>query len=281
MESKKLQSWSTEDTDFLRNNFDKLLYKEIATILGRTEKSIKRRCQNLGLRTRKISEVDHDYFDTWSASVSYILGFIVSDGCIQYDIKKHRYCLEFCIHKKDIEILEFIKFELKSNIDIRLRNNNLISLKITSKKICEKLISLGITPRKTGKEILPIGLPDEFLWDFIRGYFDGDGCINIRGRNGRTGTFSICSASKTIFDEIKNKTKIGTIVDRTKFTKSGNNFYEWIIRDQENLKKLYYSIYNSNFCLKRKYNKFTQYINNINSPTYRQIKEAALKTIAV
>lgn len=272
--------WTNDEVDFLRNNFDKMLYREIAIILKRTEKSIKRKCQYLGIKTRKIGEVNHDYFDSWSSNMAYILGFTVADGCVQYNIEKSRYCLEFCIHKKDIEVLEFIKNELKSNIEIfYAKNNDMIYLKLTSKKICEKLISFGITPQKTGKEILPIGLPDEFLWDFIRGYFDGDGCISFREKNPRCGSFFICCSSKEILTDIQSKTTIGKVISKIDKRRL-STMYNWEVLDHESMRDLYFKLYNGNFSLSRKHNKFTQYINNINAPTYKQIKEAAKQLIA-
>ncbi len=37
------------------------------------------------------------------------------------------------------------------------------------------LMSIGITPAKS-KTIASVAVPDEFFADFLRGYFDGDGC---------------------------------------------------------------------------------------------------------
>jgi intein-encoded DNA endonuclease-like protein len=52
------------------------------------------------------------------------------------------------------------------------------SLSFTSKKIRQAIESYGIGNNKTFKlHNLPDNLPKEFLTDYIRGFFDGDGSI--------------------------------------------------------------------------------------------------------
>jgi intein/homing endonuclease len=52
------------------------------------------------------------------------------------------------------------------------------SLSFTSKKIRQTIESYGIGNNKTFKlHNLPDNLPKEFLVDYIRGFFDGDGSI--------------------------------------------------------------------------------------------------------
>ncbi|MEK9201315.1 MAG: LAGLIDADG family homing endonuclease [Patescibacteria group bacterium] len=42
----------------------------------------------------------------------------------------------------------------------------------------QDLINLGVTPRKSLRLQLP-KIPDIYFPHFLRGYFDGDGCVNI------------------------------------------------------------------------------------------------------
>ena len=132
-----------------------------------------------------------DYFKTWSASMAYILGFILADGCIVHKdyCKTTSNFLALGIHTKDRCILEFIRDEIYPeakirDVDyIRKTGENIgkhrieSTLSIYSRIIVEDLMRLGIIPRKTGKEVIPPGLPDKFFPDFLRGVFDGDGCV--------------------------------------------------------------------------------------------------------
>jgi intein-encoded DNA endonuclease-like protein len=133
--------------------------------------------------------VNHNYFsnDWWSHNKAWILGFTQADGCVV--ITEDR--LSYRLHIKDSKILEFIKKELeytgiigKVNIyDIRTNKYyNQAVLQISSKQIKEDLIKLGITPQKTGKEVF-CNIPQEYIYSYIRGIFDGDGSICICKNN--------------------------------------------------------------------------------------------------
>jgi intein/homing endonuclease len=51
-------------------------------------------------------------------------------------------------------------------------------IRIGSHEIYNDLVSLGITPHKSKTICLP-KVPSEYLAAFLRGYLDGDGCINL------------------------------------------------------------------------------------------------------
>ena len=64
------------------------------------------------------------------------------------------------------------------------RNNNKcfdqIATTIVSQQIFNDLCNIGITPRKTWDmkiDDVMSHIPKQFIRDFLRGYFDGDGCI--------------------------------------------------------------------------------------------------------
>lgn len=72
---------------------------------------------------------------------------------------------------------------------------------ISNKSLYKQIISLGITERKS-KTIKWINLEDHLYKGFIRGVFDGDGCISwYRGplNNKGTGDKRICGAWHSIF----------------------------------------------------------------------------------
>lgn len=58
--------------------------------------------------------------------------------------------------------------------------------------MAKRLTELGVEPRKTFKIRFPIWLPSELHSHFIRGYFDGDGCLVVSTTRNKA-AFSIVS----------------------------------------------------------------------------------------
>lgn len=118
---------------------------------------------------------------------AYWLGFIASDGCL-YRREGHQGMISLSVNEKDVEILDNFKKELDTakpisiSTDKRRPNTKMASLQITGDKIFNDILSLGIGVRKTfDMELDKIfeNIPKKFIFDFILGYFDGDGSIYI------------------------------------------------------------------------------------------------------
>jgi hypothetical protein len=132
--------------------------------------------------------INDNYFNQWSSNMSYILGFWWADGFIY----KNKFFITQ--HKKDKYILDKIIEEMKSDYIARPnKRDNTLTLEISSKKIVNDIIKLGGKYKKSKTCTFPF-VPSEFLKDFIRGYFDGDGCITF-GSGKRFYTSSFTSGS--------------------------------------------------------------------------------------
>jgi hypothetical protein len=144
-------------------------------------------------------KVNHNFFKVWSHDMAYILGLWWADGCIQ----KNLFTITQSV--KDKYILDNIALIMESNRPIQKRNPRYaFDFKISSEKIVNDICSIGGKERKS----LDIGfpkIPNKFLPDFIRGYFDGDGYIGLN-KNNRL-AIVICSGSdnfmKRLFKVIK------------------------------------------------------------------------------
>ncbi len=118
--------------------------------------------------------------------MSYVLGYIVADGCIAIskDRKSHPFTLN--ITSVDLKHLYLLKETLESEHKIskksRKADNNGYQLQIRNHIITKDLLNLGIQPRKT-YNLYPIKVPDKYFPDFVRGFFDGDGSIYIYNVN--------------------------------------------------------------------------------------------------
>lgn len=118
------------------------------------------------------------FFSKWSSEMAYILGFWFADGYMTND-KSYRVAF-FSI---DENHLQNIANTLAYNAPVkRFRRNgkvgSIYTLTFRSKNLFNDLISLGGVSRKSLTMQFP-EVPDIFLVDFIRGYFDGDGSIHL------------------------------------------------------------------------------------------------------
>lgn len=131
-----------------------------------------------------------DYFkEINSANKAYWLGFLYADGCITRTYKNEKLknmSLEITLCNEDKHHLEKLRDCLESNLVIHdkivhgkekdYKSNRLI---VSCTSMCRDLINLGCTPQKTYDIQFPTYeiVPYKYMRDFIRGFFDGDGCI--------------------------------------------------------------------------------------------------------
>ena len=131
--------------------------------------------------------INRKFFSSWNSEMSYVLGFVVADGCIgvkrirKRDGVKQYY---FNITSKDRLHLENIKKAMNSQQKIYCKGNGYSNSKDyyfiqnSYQEICKDLLNLGIYPRKT-YNLNPIKVPIKYFPDFVRGFFDGDGSVYI------------------------------------------------------------------------------------------------------
>lgn len=134
-------------------------------------------------------QVDGDYFATIdSEEKAYWLGFLYADGYVR--IKNNRSGqLKLKLSSKDRSHIELFNKCLSSNYPIKdyisiikykdgESKSNVSEVSIYNTKIVNDLIYNGCISNKTFLIRLPI-IDISIIRHFIRGYFDGDGCISI------------------------------------------------------------------------------------------------------
>lgn len=130
---------------------------------------------------RKYS-LNENYFSKLSDVSAYFLGFIAADGHItNYENKKNYLIIN--IIESDKEILERIKFQLSydGKIYSTPKNNGQTQVSI---RICSNILKNDIneyinTNNKTFDLRWCKNISDDLMISFIRGYFDGDGCVHF------------------------------------------------------------------------------------------------------
>lgn len=132
--------------------------------------------------------INQDYFKTWSHNMAYVLGFWFADGCIyggkMFDITQS---------KRDKYILKAIAKELEyeGNLydDVDRQSSR---INFSCVVIYNDIIALGGEERKSLTLKFP-QVPKEYLPDFIRGFFDGDGCV-MNLKNNRLNSAFTCGS---------------------------------------------------------------------------------------
>lgn len=147
-----------------------------------------------------------NFFAIETHDMAWVLGFLASDG----NIRKDNNTIKIALSRKDREILVRIKELIEIENEVKdyttYDGYDCSSLIWTSAQQKVDLAKYGIIPNKTFILKPPYALKKEFWIDYIRGYFDGDGSINlIKNSNGRgygNLRWQICSATKEILEWI-------------------------------------------------------------------------------
>ena len=128
----------------------------------------------------KRKKFNEDYFEVIDTpEKAYFLCFIFADGCLINNPKEYRYKLVIKIHNKDEDMLKRFISLLDSEVEIwRSKNRDISEVGFSSKKMINDLKNLGIHQNKTYTIEYP-KIDEKLEKHFLRGYFDGDGCIRI------------------------------------------------------------------------------------------------------
>lgn len=164
---------------------DKMTIESISLNYGLSVSPIKSVLRELNVITRDPSEtsrkhsLDEHYFDCIdSYDKAYFLGLLFADGY------NSDHSIVLSLSKKDIRILEIFRCFIKSQQPLKFSVSDdgrfeYCGLSLYSSYLSKKLTELGCMKAKS----LKIKFPEEYLKGdlirhFIRGYFDGDGCIS-------------------------------------------------------------------------------------------------------
>ena len=219
-------------------------------------------------------ELNNCYFskidNEWKA---YWLGFLYADGCVRLTrnnkSNKQINSLILSLCRKDKEHIQKFLNSLQatyviSDYTVNCHGKQYESSKvtITNKQIVLDLISLGCVPNKSLILQFPTEnqVPTNLIRHFIRGYFDGDGCIHI-DVNKKNASFSILGTKdfltklkKHLMENIPNLTQSG---HKIKKDSSTSKAYSFSFSKLEDLSLLYNYLYNGcNIYLDRKLQKF-------------------------
>lgn len=227
---------------------------------------IRSRSESCKITKAKIYSVNENYFETIdNERKAYWLGFLMADGTM----REHKVgCLQlsFELCEDDKYIIELFNNDINSTYKVTINSSknsskNRARLVITNYNFCKHLIKHGIVPNKTGKEKIPETIPNKYIKDFIRGFFDGDGCIMFNNINRARGKFHIVSCSYKILYDISQIIPVNFSNKSLHLKSKTTHIYELETSNLVNLAKIYdYLYYDNCLCLKRKEDKFKKFL---------------------
>jgi hypothetical protein len=192
-------------------------------------------------------------------SKSYWLGFFYADA-YNCDISS---TVNVSLKSTDISHLKKLSSFLNLPHDDTIYENDKgyksCSCKMYSKHMCEKLTQLGCPRAKSFIIKYPDWLDPSFNSHFIRGMFDGDGCITCTNKEWKWSLVSTKECCQRIQDIISNE--LDFIIKYHDISRTNNNTYELEIHGNKQITKLLTWIYNDSsddIRLDRKYSRFLQ-----------------------
>ena len=186
--STNINKWTEQELEYLILNYQTMTQKEIAEKLNRTTTAVNLKASRLGLK--KGFEYNRHFFSIIDTEEkAYWLGFIWADGCVSRVPATNSGELRVELQVNDKNHLKKLNKSLNGNLQVktRIRTNcfdgkyadreyETAFLRISSIDMVNDLINIGCVEHKS----YIVGLPklnDELMWHFIRGFFDGDGCV--------------------------------------------------------------------------------------------------------
>lgn len=199
-------------------------------------------------RKFKIDDSIFENIDTQEKA--YWLGFLYADGYNNTDSRS----VTLCLNIKDIDILEKFSNFLKTDKKIRLNSSNSKKVVIENKKISLDLEKLGMVRAKTHVLRFP-SISRDLERHFIRGYFDGDGCITYGSLMSSNANISIVSTIQFL-REIDSRIEINFSYNKRHKSKQ-DDIYTLVTGGVKNIMVFYDFIYrDATVYMDRKKSKF-------------------------
>ena len=210
---------------------------EISRITGVCRPTVRKILRKAGLRQIYKEDIDNssslntNLFDAINDEASaYFLGLMYADGNVYIDKRNNIPVVLLQLQKRDKHILDAFKSLIAPNHKLYLVKSKIETqqdqyrIMFNSKIIGKQLEKLGCVPAKSLKLIFPDCVPSPLVHHFLRGYFDGDGCVSSQLINGKYKSYSVSiTSTKTFCQSVQGifKSEIG--INSGVYTRKTNN----------------------------------------------------------
>ena len=152
--------------------------RRIAQRAGKVEYTVQLACGGKRRIRQSGTSINTAFFRQWSPEMAYVLGVFYTDGCLT---RTQNGYYSASISQKEPELLEKCLALMNCDAELAYRPNNspaggLYTFAVNHQDVCRDLVASGLHPRKSLTIQFP-DMPTENLRHFIRGCWDGDGCI--------------------------------------------------------------------------------------------------------
>ena len=267
----KPELWTQEEDQQLIQAYGNERNIGLAIQFGKSEKSIYWRAHTLGLNktkehmknTRRTYRLNHSYFSSIdSEDKAYFLGLLWADGYVT-NKKPGKYAIGITLQEDDKDILEKFRDCLGSDCPVikkdrsKPHHKNLYCLSMMSQQMFDDLGKLGIVLRKTYANLTPPLIPYHLVKDFMRGLFDGDGCIC--GKKEKHYYHFKIAGSLITCEWVKNILKEHIGLCNGSLDTRKNGFGVWVVSGKHLVGSIYSWLYSgSTLYFSRKRNKFIE-----------------------
>ncbi len=260
--------WSEFELNYIRKNYREIDNRELSKILNRTENAIHLQASRMGLKKYPY-HCDYHYFNKIDTEEkAYWLGFLAADGWINKNEKTNSAVVGIELQYGDINHLRKFNKSIGGNYQItdrwkscnistmdKEKKNHTCVIRIFSTTMYNSLNSLGFMNDKSYSIKLP-DLSHDLICHYIRGYFDGNGCLTVTNK---TFKISFITASEDLKNGLVNiiRNLNINIADYSYINKCGTTMYRPdIARISDKIKFLDYIYKDSTIYLDRKYKKY-------------------------
>lgn len=270
---------SEKFTEDLYNQYidGEIKFSKIALLCGVYPYKLQKyfKLNNLKYRQTVLNETtNHTFFNKIDSEIkAYLLGFYLADGSMDFNDKR----ISLSVTKSDEYIVdlfrEYISPHYKKSF-IKPHTNKktgytskpMVGTTFKSNEICKVLTKYGMGANKTYSENINTKLiSNKFFMHFLRGYFDGDGCVcfttgkkQIKGKtyNYNNYNWSITSNTKNHLLEIQKR--LSHVFDiHANILKDTRGYFLLEVNRKRDFFKLRDFLYeDSNFALPRKKEKY-------------------------
>lgn len=240
----------------------------IANSVGyKSAHSVRDKLLSIGIQMRskagsKNSNLVEDYFSILDTEKkAYFAGLLLADGSVNIRSKSQPQ-IRIELTNKDSYILEDLRTELRLENEVRPTLKDCCALSWHSQFMFDSLARYGVVPNKTNTKVLHVGAVQEDMQrHFIRGFFDGNGHVSIKGSRIVVGFSDGELFLRQLQNHIHAKLNIPILSVYTS-TSYGSKFIEYGTKEHVQ-SILNYMYTNATTYLKRKYNKVSQVYANI------------------
>lgn len=287
---KSVRNWKEEEINFLKEHYKDMTYKELSTHLNRSKSAIDLKINRLGL-VKSQYVYNKDFFENIDTEEkAYWCGFIMADGCISINNENNSCELSIKLQARDANHLKKFNKSLQGNVPVDLFYDSCsftqkmypqCQIRLYSEKMVHDLECWGVIPNKSLVKKFPSNIPSDLMWDYVRGYFDGNGGIVGSKDSKRYAACYFCTGSKDFVNGLKEFLNQNDIKTSAVFnTKEDVNCWRITINGMLNVDNFLHKLYdNATIYLDRKKDKkehIYQYL-NLEQRLDRQLERAGLK----